>query len=443
MSFDRPLTVAELSELLKDLVEGAFPTLSVIGEVTNFVTYRSSGHSYFDLVDTNRYGQKCVLHCVAFRGTKVAARLAQDPPKEGHRVVVTGRVTTFAGRSQYQLRVEDIAYHSLGDLLRRLEELKRRLAAEGLFDESRKRPLPRVPQCVGIVTSRQGAALRDMLRYIYERFPARVVIAPSLVQGEGAAEQMAARIEALNLLGEVDVIVLGRGGGSLEDLWAFNEEVLVRAVAASGVPVVSAVGHETDFVLTDFAADVRAATPTAAANLVVPRIADLRRELGDLQSRLFDAMERRWMVASQNLDHLEARLVHQHGMFLEKTKNRLEVLGARLEARSPLRSLKEMGRLLAEKEKALEKAAESLVQSRRQTLDRLALGLRHLDPYAPVGRGYALVFAPGRRLLKLYDEVRLGERIEVLLKRGGLGATVTDSSEDAFGLAPHALGGQD
>ena len=286
------LTVAQVSRLVKTLLETSFSRIRVEGEVTGFKR-AASGHAYFSLTERDPEGGTLKLDCVIYRFARAAASVDLH---DGQRVVASGRMTSWGGTSRYQLNVDAVEEAGIGDLLRRLEELRRRLAGEGLFDEDRKRPLPFLPRCVGIVTSLRGAALRDMVRTILGRFPARILVADSLVQGEGAAEGVAKGIELLGLVPEVDVIIIGRGGGSLEDLWAFNEEVLVRAVAESRVPIVSAVGHEVDRVLTDEAADLRAPTPTAAGAMVVPSMQDIDASLLDLQVRAVAALDRKSVV---------------------------------------------------------------------------------------------------------------------------------------------------
>ena len=255
-------TVAELSQAVKRTIEGGFARVRVRGEVSGFKR-AASGHLYMALKD-----EEAVLDAVCWRG--VAARLALVP-EDGLEVIATGRLTTYPGRSKYQIVIEQLELAGEGALLKLLEERRKKLAGEGLFDEARKQPLPFLPEVIGVVTSPTGAVIRDILHRLADRFPRPVLIWPVLVQGDGAAEQIAAAIAGFNALedgGPVprpDLLIVARGGGSLEDLWAFNEEVVVRAAAASAIPLISAVGHETDTTLIDFAADHRAPTPTAAA----------------------------------------------------------------------------------------------------------------------------------------------------------------------------------
>ena len=283
------LTVSEVSRSLKDVVESAFPWVRVRGEISGFKRAQS-GHLYFTLKDAD-----AVLDAVCWRGTGGRLTIA---PEDGMEVVATGRLTTYAGRSKYQIVVEALELAGEGALLKLLEERKRALERDGLFDPERKRPLPFLPDVIGVVTSPTGAVIRDILHRVGERFPCRVLVWPVRVQGDGAAAEIAAAIEGFNRLGpdtpapRPDVLIVARGGGSIEDLWAFNEEVVVRAAAASGIPLIAAVGHETDVTLIDFAADVRAPTPTAAAEMAVPVRIDLHTQVTDAGRRLLAASRR-------------------------------------------------------------------------------------------------------------------------------------------------------
>ena len=276
-------TVSELSGAVKRMVEGEFSFVRVRGEVSR-VSRPASGHLYFDLKD-----DRSVLAAVCWKGQ--AARLAQRP-EEGMEVVATGRLTTFPGASKYQMIVDDIAPAGVGALMAMLEKRRAKLTAEGLFDPARKRPLPYLPQVIGVITSPSGAVIRDILHRLRDRFPRRVLVWPVAVQGQACAPEVARAIAGFNALpvgGPIprpDVIIVARGGGSIEDLWGFNEEAVVRAAAASAIPLISAVGHETDTTLIDFAADVRAPTPTAAAELAVPVRLDLIATTAALGARL-------------------------------------------------------------------------------------------------------------------------------------------------------------
>ncbi len=315
-------TVGELSAALRHTVEDTFGRVRVRGEISGFKRH-TSGHLYFALKD--REG-KAVLDAACFRN--IAQRLAIKP-EDGLEVVATGRITTYADRSKYQIVVEAIEAAGVGAWLALLEQRRKALAAEGLFDAGRKRALPFLPEVIGVVTSPTGAVIRDILHRLADRFPRRVLVWPVLVQGAGAAEQVARAIEGFNALapgGAVprpDVIIVARGGGSIEDLWAFNEEIVVRAAAASTIPLIAAVGHETDVTLIDFAADRRAPTPTAAAEMAVPVRAELLERVFGLGSRLVGAGARR-IAAQRTTVAALARGLREPGRLIEERTQRLD-----------------------------------------------------------------------------------------------------------------------
>lgn len=324
-------TVTELAFALKRTVENAYGLVRVRGELSGFKR-AASGHLYFALKD-----EKSLIDAVAWRGT--VPKLAFEP-SDGLEVICTGKLTTYPGRSKYQLVAERIEPAGVGALMALLEERRRKLTAEGLFDPARKRPLPFLPEVIGVVTSPTGAVIRDILHRLGDRFPRHVLVWPVLVQGEGAAEQIAAAIRGFGALpagGPVprpDVLIVARGGGSIEDLWAFNEEAVVRAAAESSIPLISAVGHETDTTLIDHAADRRAPTPTAAAEMAVPVRRDLLLQQSDLDGRLEHAVMRRLDQLAQRLDGF-ARGLPRPETLLGMAAQRLDDLGERLRLRSP------------------------------------------------------------------------------------------------------------
>lgn len=272
---DTVFSVSDASALLKGVVETAFPRIKIRGELSQ-ITRATSGHMYMTIKDSG-----AAISVIIWRGTPVSFKL-----EDGMEVIVTGRFTTYPARSNYQIVVSEIEMAGVGAILKMLEERKRKLAAEGLFDASRKKPLPRLPQTIGVVTSPTGAAFQDIQNRLRERFPVRVILYPATVQGATAAAEVAAGIEYFNHAKNVDVIIVARGGGSLEDLLPFSEEIVVRAAAASQIPLISGVGHEPDWMLIDFAADVRAPTPTGAAEAVVPTKLSLFQELDNLWHRM-------------------------------------------------------------------------------------------------------------------------------------------------------------
>ncbi len=363
-------TVTELAFALKRTVEDAYGLVRVRGELSGFKR-AASGHLYFALKD-----EKALIDAVSWRGS--VPKLAFEPA-DGLEVICTGRLTTYPGRSKYQLVVERIEPAGMGALMALLEERRRQLTAEGLFDPARKRPLPYLPAVIGVVTSPTGAVIRDILHRVADRFPLRVLVWPVLVQGEGAAAQIATAIHGFGALpvdGPVprpDVLIVARGGGSIEDLWAFNEEAVVRAAAASPIPLISAVGHETDTTLIDHAADRRAPTPTAAAEMAVPVRRDLLLQQGDLDGRLHHAIARRLDQLGQRLDGL-ARGLPRPETLVGMAAQRLDDLGERLRLRSPA----ELVRLQAERLDSRVARLAELVRDRvrRDTGDLAACGGR-------------------------------------------------------------------
>ena len=343
-------SVSEISQAVKRTLEQRFDRVRVRGEISGFKR-AASGHLYMALKD-----EKAVLDAVCWRG--LAGRLAINP-EDGMEVIATGRVTSYPGRSKYQIVIESLELAGEGALLKLLEDRRRKLAAEGLFEEARKQPLPFLPEVIGVVTSPTGAVIRDILHRLRDRFPRRVLVWPVLVQGKGAAEQVAAAIAGFNALAEdgdpprPDLLIVARGGGSLEDLWAFNEEVVVRAVAASTIPLISAVGHETDTTLIDHAADRRAPTPSAAAEIAVPLRRDLMTTIGELEHRMLAAA----------------------GRLIDERRTLVEGLGRGLP--EPQRVLEELSQRLDDRGERLGNALRNLLRDRAAAVARLAAGLPH------------------------------------------------------------------
>jgi exodeoxyribonuclease VII large subunit len=400
-------SVGELSQALKRTVEQAFAYVRVRGEISGCKRH-SSGHIYLALKDS-----EAVLDAVAWRGT--AQRLSVAP-EDGMEVICTGRLTTYPGRSKYQLVIEQMELAGEGALLKLLEERKRRLAAEGLFAEERKRKLPYLPGVIGIVTSPTGAVIRDILHRLADRFPRHVLIWPVAVQGEGAAEQVARAIQGFNALpsgGTVprpDLLIVARGGGSLEDLMAFNEEIVVRAAAASEIPLISAVGHETDTTLIDYASDRRAPTPTAAAEMAVPVRLDLLAETNSLGARLGAAAARLIAERQLKLEGL-ARGLPEPATLIETAAQRLDDRAERLELsirallkdrsgkvaqaaaklRHPRDRIEEAARRLVDMAARLPPAQTRFLERTGETIARLGQVLESLSPFKVLERGYAVV----------------------------------------------------
>jgi exodeoxyribonuclease VII large subunit len=440
----RVLTVSALSAQLMALMEERFPAVWVEGEISNFKVY-GSGHAYFTLKD-----EGAQLRCVLFRNR---ARRVRFEPRDGLHVVGFGAVEVYAQRGEYQLVVELLEPRGLGALQLAFEQLKERLQAEGLFSAARKRPLPRFPRKIGIVTSPSGAALRDMLRVIDRRFgEIHIVVAPARVQGDGAAAEVAQGIRELNALGGVDVIIVGRGGGSLEDLWAFNDEMLARTIAASKVPVVSAVGHEVDFTIADLVADVRAATPSNAAELVVREKQAVVESLLDLRARLRRGMlralsghrERLERVRGRRvltdpgrplrdlerrLDEARARLRRAALAAVARAEHRAALAGRGLRALSPVARTVNGRRALTDLDGRLQRGIHRRLDRARHALAGAAGRLDSLSPLAVLGRGYSVTLTPARRIVRSWREVGAGDTVEVLLHEGSLDCRVDATRE--------------
>jgi exodeoxyribonuclease VII large subunit len=433
------LTVTELTARIKRTLESDFRLVRVEGEVSNYKRYEASGHRYFSLKD-----EGAQLRVVLFRGRE---RHIFGEIRDGQTVIVTGSLGIYEKKGEYQLYAQSVEVRGVGNLLVELERRKRKLAEEGLFDPSRKRPLPPFPRRIGIVTSRQGAALRDMVRVARSRFPGvAIVLAPSLVQGGGAAADIAAALDAMYRFGDPDIVIAGRGGGSIEDLWAFNEEEVVRALARSPVPTISAVGHETDFTLADLAADHRAPTPTAAAQMAVPdrlelleRIAALSLRMRRTEAHVREASRQEWRIAAGKLSDprplLQGKryaLGEQTTALAQRAKNAvrerkecLEHLSASARIHAPAARISAMrGALAVHASRAV--AGVDLRRRRlRSSLEILCGKLSVLDPKAVLTRGYAIAtdHATGRAIRSV-SEARPGALLEVQVSDGSFGAVV-------------------
>ncbi len=392
-------SVAELAEILRALLEDSLPGVWVQGEVSNF--RNPTGHWYFTLKDANAQ-----LRCVMFKNQNY---LVRPTPKNGDAVLLRGRVTFYPKGGDAQIVVEHMEPAGEGELLRAFEELKKKLAAEGLFDEKLKRPIPELPRGIGIITSPTGAALQDILNTLRRRFPlGSVYVYPVPVQGEAAAPAIARALAELPKLAPTDVIILARGGGSLEDLWAFNDERIARAIRFCVVPVVAGIGHEVDFTIADFTADLRAPTPTAAAERVSPDLSELHERLAQFHDRLVREQQDGLGGKRDALQRLQARLEVAHpGRRLQQFTQRLDELNERLRLRLGER-LREYG----------------------QRLQSVSALLQSLGPQAVLARGYAVVRAADGRVLRQATTVNVGETLDVLLAHGRLGARITGIEPD-------------
>lgn len=410
--------IAELTRRIKALLETDIGSVWVEGEVSNARTY-PSGHIYFTLKD-----EGAQLSAVMFRGVAAASK---TPVKDGAKLRVWGELTVYEQRGQYQLiarRVEDAGQ---GDLQRAFEELKARLAKEGLFDADHKKPLPMLPRKIGVVTSPAGAVIRDILHVLGRRFPDRhVLLAPVRVQGAEAAGEIARALDYLNMLGDIDVVIVGRGGGSLEDLWAFNEEAVARAVFRSHIPVISAVGHETDFTICDFVADVRAPTPSAAAEIVVRPKIDFEETLKVIRRRLAQSLRSQLLVLRNRFTRAAQSYVFrepEHALvrYRERVGRNLDVMRRSLES-----ALNQRRQRLDEAGLRLGHAAFTRAQNTRHRVARAEESLRALNPRAVLKRGYSVTLGPDGLALLDPKTINAGDKLQTLLAGGKVVSVVTD-----------------
>lgn len=436
---ERPLppviSVGELNRLAREFIEGALPLTWVAGEISNFKRY-DSGHCYFTLKDA-----QAQVDCVLFRHR---AQLLGWQPQDGARVEVRAQPTLYEARGKFQLNVEAMRRAGLGALYEAFEKLKARLEKEGLFEPARKRTLPRFPCCIGVVTSPQAAALRDVLSTLRRRMPTLpVIVYPTPVQGDGAGARVAAAITSAGQRRECDVVILCRGGGSIEDLWAFNEEAVARAIRACPVPVVCGVGHETDFTIADFAADVRAPTPTGAAELVAPNRVELRQLLAHIAQRLVRVGRGGLEDRMQRVDYLARCLVHP-GERIRNQRGELGHLALRLRAaaRHELDAagweLRETGlrlRAVVPDTAALARdgtdLGRRLLQSGRRTIEgaaglvaRLDAHLTHLDPRNVLERGYSITELADGTIVRRAGQLAAGRDVKITLAQGWAHARV-------------------
>jgi exodeoxyribonuclease VII large subunit len=437
----RVLTVGELARLIQGALEGGIDSVWVVGEISNFRA-APSGHFYFTLKD-----EEAQLAAVLFRSAAARVRFR---PVDGLQVVAGGRIRLYEARGMLQLYVDSLEPRGLGALRLQLRQLRDKLHAEGLLAPERKRPLPFLPRCVGVVTALGGAAIHDILTMLRARLPnLRVIIRPVRVQGAGAEQEIADGIREVCSVPDVEVLIVGRGGGSSEDLWAFNDEGVARAIAASRVPVVSAVGHEIDVTIADLVADVRAPTPTAVAELVVPRRLELERRIEELRCALDAAARRRIEARGRQLQSLRARLRdprrevrsarartvdidlrlrREARRALAGARESLTVLGERLSLASPSRRIGAERARAGEALPRLQAAMRHRCEIARERVARLSASLSSLSPLAVLERGYAVVWKEGAdRPLRTASEVSTGDRLRIELARGRLRARVEGS----------------
>jgi exodeoxyribonuclease VII large subunit len=434
-----------LTGLLRTSIEEQFSDVWLEGELSN-LRAPGSGHVYCTLKDKTSQ-----IRAVLFRSSAVCLRFALQ---EGLQVIVRGRLTVYEPRGEYQIVLDTVEPKGIGALQLAFEQLKERLAAEGLFNQDRKKPIPAFPRTVGVVTSLTGAAIRDILAVFRRRWPTlHILIAPVQVQGESAGRQIAEALAALNDWGSVDVIIVGRGGGSLEDLWSFNEEIVVRAIAASHVPVVSAVGHEIDVTLADFVADLRAPTPSAAAEAVVPVLAEVVERLRELTARMGQIMFRhcaferqrldagirgvtdvrfRLQEAAQRTDDMVDRLRELLQRLLTSGRERIHEAQRDLSGLNPILVIKQGLATVPQFSKRLEGQMGVILAQRGHRIHAMLAQLNNLSPLAILGRGYSILHTvPAGQILHRANEVEVGQELEAQLASGRLGCMVTRVFDDS------------
>ena len=439
----RALTVSELNHQARHLLESSFMQVWVEGELSSFAR-PSSGHWYFSLKD-----KKCQIRCAMFRGANQRLR---DIPKEGDQIRIRGKVTLYENRGDFQIIVEHLEPAGLGPLQQAFDALKLKLQNEGLFDPARKKPLPHPPRHIGVVTSPTGAAIHDILTVLARRCPAiPVTLYPTAVQGQAATADIVRAIEQAQRHNVADVLIIGRGGGSLEDLWCFNEEAVARAIAACSIPTVSAVGHEVDVTIADFVADLRAPTPSAAAEKISPDQRDWLRRLVEQETRLAQATRRQLQRLQTQLDHLHARLrdprrelqekaqrmdeleirLHQSmRQRLERHQVRAEHLYQRLSTQSPRQTLSRANEQVAQLQQRLTMGMQQSLKHQGERLEHLAQTLNLVSPLATLGRGYAIVKDEEDRIVRRADQLSPGQSIAAHLGQGRIQAEVTSVDTD-------------
>ena len=432
------ISVSQLNKQVKSYLENEIGTVHVEGEVSN-LSKPFSGHFYFTLKDSNAQ-----IRCVFFKNRHISSLAAQLA--DGQQVVASGKLSLYEARGDYQLIVEQLTESGLGKLYQQFEELKNKLASEGLFLQSRKKTIPVLPQTIGIITSTSGAAIRDILSTLARRFPlATILIYPSEVQGATASLQLIKALQAANADLRCDVLILARGGGSLEDLWAFNDEQLARQIAASFIPVVSGVGHETDFTIADFVADYRAETPTAAAAAVTPNCIELFTTLDNAISRLHVAIKRIMQghhlklnhlmdkisspkkniaVFWQTLDYLERRLMVHLAHLINQKKNQLHLYSTQLHAKNPKTLIEQTQIRLMQISVQLAQQIQIKINHLKYQLNSNLSMLHAVSPLATLDRGYAIA-TKKHKVLFTTQQVHIGDTIEVRLAKGHLACEIT------------------
>lgn len=394
-------SVGEITKALKSSLETQFSGIWVEGEISDF-KHHTSGHMYFRLKD-----EAAVIDAVMFRGANQYLRFK---PKDGTHALVFGKISVYEKRGQYQIYVERMEPKGIGALQMAFEQLKEKLKKEGLFDEARKKPIPHLPRRIGIITSPTGAAIRDILNIVNRRFSnVHIILYPVLVQGAEAAPDIAAAIDTMNRRGDAEVLIVGRGGGSPEDLWAFNEEVVARAIARSKIPIISAVGHEVDFTIADFVADLRAPTPSAAAELVIPEKSELENTLRSLRQRLENGIRSQWSLVREKL----ARLTSSYAL------------------RQPRSYVEQMQQRLDDTLRHLSNQIKSMLESAGRDFRELSLQLEALSPLSILRRGYSITYDNSENLVLRANQIKIGDTIRTRLHRGSIQSKVISTEGES------------
>ncbi len=399
----RILTVTQVNEYIKAVIEGqpVLRNVYIKGEISNFTNHYKTGHFYFTLKDEGG-----LIQSVMFKGSASKLKFV---PENGMRVIAHGKISAYTKGGQYQLYADDMEPDGIGALYIAYEQLKAKLEQEGLFDQRYKKPLPKIPKRIGIITSPTGAAIRDIINILGRRFPfAEGVLYPALVQGEGAPAQLIAGVQYFNTENNVDVIIIGRGGGSLEDLWAFNNEALARTVFASKIPVISAVGHETDFTICDFAADRRAPTPSAAAEIAVPETMELKQKILNIIGRM------------------DMLIMHN----IKNNRQKLEELAGKRVLNNPDYIVDDRRVYLMNLDARLENSIKYNLSLKKEAFTKYTSKLEALNPMSVISRGYSAVFADDGKLIKSVDEIEIGQSINFKTVDGSVNAQVKGKTKN-------------
>jgi exodeoxyribonuclease VII large subunit len=402
-------SVAELNRAARFTLENGIGEVWVEGEISRMIR-QASGHWYFTLKDAS-----AAVSCAMFKQNNASVLFE---PKDGLKVRALGQVSLYEPRGSYQLIIRKMEEAGKGSLQEQFEKLKATLAAEGLFDTDRKKPLPMLPQKIGVVTSPTGAAVRDIINVLTRRFPTLgILLAPVTVQGDSAARSVAAAITYFNTRNDIDLMIVGRGGGSMEDLWAFNEEIVARAIAASTIPIISAVGHEIDFTISDFVADVRAPTPSAAAELAVPVKADLESRINRLAARLSGSLQNRALVLREKIPGFRQAMAQALRAGLQQRQQRVDESALRL-THELKNAVSVQRQRLPGLQQTMRHRLESAVSERKQTLRRLDVQLRALNPLAVLDRGYSLTETAGGHVVRDASMLTTGDALKTRFAKG-------------------------